>query len=152
MKWLILFAVTLTACAPCRLLSTDMRDSTRIITTERIVERLVRDTVRIEIPAQGEVRTVRDTASRLENDYALSVSRINPDGTLYHGLWTKPQTRPAIIDRKDTERIRTDTIYINKAKTNVVKVPRDLTWWQRVRLNGFWVLFLILVVFIKLKH
>ncbi|MEG2061854.1 MAG: hypothetical protein RRY33_08375, partial [Alistipes sp.] len=139
----VILLIGLTACAPCRLLNTDTRDSTRIITTERVVERLVRDTVRIEIPAQSEVRTVRDTASRLENDYARSEARINPDGTLYHGLWTKPQTRPTIIDRKETERIRTDTIYINKAKTDVVEVPRDLTWWQRVRLKGFWVLLLI---------
>lgn len=146
MKWIILIiAAGLTACCPCRHLATEHRDSLRTVTNTQYIERMVRDTIYLDIPAQSEVHTV-DSVSHLVNDYATSDARINPDGTLYHDLRTKPQTRPVSIEVKEVERIRTDTIFISEIKTNTVEVKRPPTWWQRVQMYGCWVLLGLLLI------
>ena len=52
------------------------------------------DTVFFNVPEQKAERTVKDSTSFLENDFASSLARINPDGSLFHTLNTKPQEKP----------------------------------------------------------
>ena len=140
-------------CCPCRNLitETDRQDSTRVeVRTQTI---LVPDTVFVEIPAQTAERETRDSVSRLENDYASSEARINPDGSLYHDLRTKPQKKPVEfqkpVERRDStvyrERVKTETV------TETVEVPRQLTWFQKTSIYGFWaaIIFLMIVYTIK---
>lgn len=93
----------------------------------------VTDTVTIEIPAQSAERTTQDSISHLENDYAESDARINPDGTLYHSLNTKPQKKPIEyqkpIEHRDSVRVE----YRDKEveKEIPVEVERDFTWWEK---------------------
>lgn len=93
---LLLIALLLTACGTPKKLTTTQQDSTRIEIRETVI--YVPDTVFVEIPAQTAERTTQDSTSHLENDYALSDARINPDGSLYHDLKTKPQEKPVPIE------------------------------------------------------
>ena len=62
----------------------------------KVVERTVykRDTVRIHVPQQVSVAKVKDSTSRLENDWAVSTAHVYRDGTLWHRLETKAGPRP----------------------------------------------------------
>lgn len=102
---------------------------TKIIHAETI------DTVFITPPAQSAERTTPEKKSHLETDYAESDARINEDGTLTHTLKNKTQPKPVPVKNS------TDTIYVDR---NVevpvpievpVEVERELTWWQKTRLN-----------------
>lgn len=103
--------------------------NTRIIHTESI------DTVFIEVPAQSAERTTPEKTSHLETDYAESDARINEDGTLSHSLKNKPTKHPVPVKNS------TDTIYVDKVieKPVPVEVPkeveRELTWWEKTRLD-----------------
>ena len=111
-------------------------DSVRVeVRTETVY---VPDTVYIEIPAQVAERTTRDSASHLENDYAMSDARINTDGTLYHDLRTKPQEIPVEVEMSIE---RHDSIvykYKDRTVTETVEVERKLSWWQQTQIYGFW--------------
>jgi hypothetical protein len=100
----------------------------------------------IEIPAQTAERTTADSTSHLENDYATSDAKINPDGTLYHNLNTKPQTKPVPTDKKIERRdsIVYQAKYIDREIT--VEVERHLSWWEKTQIYGFWAVIVIMVI------
>ena len=125
------------------------RDSTWVEVRTQIIH--VPDTVYLEIPPQKSERTTADSTSHLENDYAVSDARINPDGTLFHNLNTKPQRKPLPTEK---EIIRNDSIvykdrYVNKTVTK--EVPRKLTIFQRVQMYGFWILAVLFIAFLRKK-
>lgn len=147
---ILLFALLLLgACSTTRQLSsqaTNERDSIRIEYRERIVS--VPDTVFVEIPAQTAERTTLDSTSHLENDYAESDARINPDGTLFHSLDTKPQMKP-VPTEKQIE-YRDSTVYRDRIKTETVTetkyVERSLSWWERTQIYGFWLALAVIAI------
>lgn len=146
---LLLIALLLTACGTPKKLTTTQQDSTRIEIRETVI--YVPDTVFVEIPAQTAERTTQDSTSHLENDYALSDARINPDGSLYHDLKTKPQEKPVPVEkpveRKDSIIYRTQ--YIDREVT--VEVERELSWWEKTQIYGFWGLVVILLIVYRKK-
>ena len=146
---LLLIALLLTACGTPKKLTTTQQDSTRIEIRETVI--YVPDTVFVEIPAQTAERTTQDSTSHLENDYALSDARINPDGSLYHDLKTKPQEKPVPIEkpveRKDSIIYRTQYIY----REVTVEVERELSWWEKTQIYGFWGLVVILLIVYRKK-
>lgn len=146
---LLLIALLLTACGTPKKLTTTQHDSTRIEIRENTV--YVRDTIFFEVPAQTAERTTQDSTSHLENDYALSDARINPDGSLYHDLKTKPQKKPVPFDKpvekKDSIIYRTQ--YIDREVT--VEVERELSWWEKTQIYGFWGLVVILIIVYRKK-
>lgn len=156
MKQIIGFAIVallmMTGCSPCRnvISSDNQQDSVRVEVRERTI--LVPDTVIIEIPPQTAERTTPDSLSFLENDYAESTARINPDGTLFHQLNTKPQKKPVGIDKP--VQMRDSLVYrdrlINRTKT--VQVARKLTWWQQTQIYGFWGLTISVVLLYTIKR
>lgn len=137
---LIILLAVMTACCPCRHLTTSTRDSVRvetIIRTERVP-----DTVFVEVPVERERQTVRDTTSHLETSFAVSDARINPDGSLFHSLENKPQSRPVPTEKEVI--YRDSIIYRDRTTTDIVEVERKLTWWQQTKMRGFWVLLVVL--------
>lgn len=148
---LLLLTFIIGGCTSSRRLSENVhqQDSVDVRVETRI--EYVPDTVFIEIPAQTSERETADSTSHLENDYATSDARINPDGTLYHNLKTKPQKKPVEfekpVERKDSVIYKTKTV----TKTKIEKVPRDLTWWQKTQIYGFWVILFILVIVYRKK-
>lgn len=139
--------VALCACCHCKHLATTERqvssDSTRIEYRERLIH--VPDTVTVTIPAQTAERTTFDSLSHLENDYAESDARINADGSLFHSLNTKPRD----MDVPTTKEVhqRDSIIYrdrwLQKTITKTVKVEKELSWWGRTQIYGFWLLLLV---------
>lgn len=148
---LLLLTFIIGGCASSRRLSENVhqRDSVDV----RVVTRIeyVPDTVFVEIPAQASERETADSTSHLENDYATSDARINPDGTLYHDLKTKPQKKPVNIERpveyRDSIVYRTKTVI----ETKTEQIPRELTWWQNTQIYSFWVILFIFVIVYRKK-
>jgi len=127
------------------------RDSVRVEYRERTV--FVPDTVYFEIPRQIAERTAADSTSHLENDYASSDARLNPDGTLTHTLNTKPQFKPVPTERKIE--YRDSIIYRDKAvkvdNTVTENVPRPLSWWEQTQIYGFWAAIAIVAIIYRKK-
>ncbi len=154
---IILTALLLTACAASRKSSTESsvlgRDSVRIEYRERTV--LVPDTVYIEIPAQTAERTTPDSVSHLENDFAESDARINQDGSLYHNLKTKPQTKPVPTDKeiqyRDSIVYRDRILKVKDKVVETVEVEKKLSWFQKTEIGGFWALLLLLAIIYRKK-
>ena len=144
-------AAALAACCPCRHLttSTGTRDSVRVETLVRT--EYVPDTVFVEVPVESERQTVRDTVSHLETSFAVSDAAITPDGSLSHSLANKPQKRPAAVEKEVV--YRDSIVYRDRAVEAVktVEVERELTWWQRTQMRGFWVLLAALAVAYRKK-
>lgn len=146
-------ALLLIACRTSRPIETQayQRDSVRVEYRERTV--FVPDTVFFEIPAQSSERTTADSSSHLENDYATSDARINPDGTLYHTLKSKPQAKP-VPTQKPIE-YRDNIIYrdrVNDNKRVITKyVPYKLSWWEQTQIYGFWIFIAFLGIVYRKK-
>lgn len=108
----------------------------------KVVERTVykRDTVRIHVPQQVAVAQVKDSISRLENDWAVSTAHVYRDGTLRHTLETKAGTRP--IETETPIVYRDSIVYRDQEvrKTEVREVEKPLGKWQKRQIAGFWVL------------
>lgn len=108
----------------------EARDSVRV--EERVREIKVTDTLFVEVPMQKESTTVRDSMSHLENDYAISDARINPDGSLYHSLETKPRTDT--LSREVGVQVRDSIVYREKVVPKIVPVEKELNWFVRMRI------------------
>lgn len=121
--------------------STIQQDSVSVEVRDRV--EYVTDTVVVEIPYISERVTTRDTLSRIENAYAISEAIVEGD-YLTHTLATKPQLREVQIK---TPRLRRDSIIYRYANREVeVTVERQLTFAQKIQLNGFWFMLLAVVI------
>lgn len=98
----------------------------------------VHDTLYHDVPSQTAQVITHDSVSQLENDYAVSVVSLNKDGTLTHKLNTKPQSVPVPFE-KPVE-TKTQTIYKDREVKIPVPVEKELSAWQKFRLQSFWVL------------
>ncbi len=119
----------------------------------KVVERTVykRDTVRIHVPQQVAVAQVKDSTSRLENDWAVSTAHVYRDGTLRHTLETKAGTRPI---ETETPIVYRDSIAyrdreVEKEVTKEVEKP--LGKWQKRQIAGFWVLAVAVLGYVGIK-
>lgn len=134
---LLICLLLLTSCRTHRHLASDSRDSVRVETVIRT--EYVPDTIVVEIPVERMMQIAEDS-SHLETVYAVSDAFLRSDGRLYHTLENKAGKRPIEV-RKEVV-YRDSIVYRDRAvtKTEIKEVPRELTWWQRTRLKGFWVL------------
>ena len=131
---LMTFAVALLLFSSCRtgrqVVVVEARDSVRV--EERVREIKVTDTLFVEVPMQKESTTVRDSMSHLENDYAISDARINPDGSLSHSLETKHRTDT--LSREVGVQVRDSIIYREKVVPKIYPVEKELNWFVRMRI------------------
>lgn len=128
---IVLFALPLVACSPKIVPTVTTKDSVRV----EIHERIVRDTVSVEIPVEVEKVVTRDTVSFLKNTYAKSEAVVS-GGFLYHSLESIPK-----FIRVPVEVSVTDTVFIEKSAVKsktTVEVEKPLSWWQKARLRAFW--------------
>ena len=109
-------------------------------------ERIVRDTVNYTLPVIIEKNVTEDTVSVIENEYAKTAAVVH-GGKLSHDLQTKPK-----VIRVPVEVPVRDTVYVEKKSdvtttTVEVKVPRDLTSWEvlKLELKG-WLVFSALIL------
>lgn len=116
-----------------------IRDSVRVEYRERIV----RDTVRYDVPPETERIVTRDTSSRLENSLAVSEAVVS-GGFLTHSLRTKPQKIAVPVEIPVS-----DTLVIYRQERidpEIVEVEKELTLRQRAALATWWWLLLLAVV------
>ena len=106
------------------------KDSIRI--EERVREIKVTDTLIVEVPAQSAERTTADSTSHLENDYAVSDARVNPDGSLSHSLETKPRTDT--LTQELSVQAKDSIIYREKVVPKIYPVEKALNWFVRMRI------------------
>ena len=121
------FAAMMTGCSPKVIVQKE------VVTEYR--DRIVHDTTTVEIPYEVEKVVTRDTASHLENTYAKSDAVVS-GGFLSHSLESRPQ-----IIKVPVEVHVTDTL-IKEAEihTETVEVEKPLSWWQKFRIDAFWLL------------
>lgn len=145
------FAVALLLFPSCRtgrqVVVVEARDSVRI--EERVREIKVTDTLFVEVPMQKESTTVRDSMSHLENDYAISDARINPDGSLSHSLETKHRTDT--LSREVGVQVRDSIVYREKVVPKIVPVEKGLSDWQKIQIRGFWIFLILTSVYIIIR-
>lgn len=132
--WAVCF-VCLVSCRSVKYVPVESHDSTRIETRTEVV--YVTDSIYITIPEQSAERVTGDNVSILENDFAISVARIDSAGMLHHTLDSKPQELPVEVEKKE---VRTDSVvYIEKHVPQPypveVEVEKELTWWQQARMK-----------------
>ena len=120
------------------------------IKTETVTEyrdRVVHDTTTFTIEKESEKIMTRDTASRLENKYAKSEAIVS-GGFLSHSLESKPQ-----VIKVPFEVHVTDTLYLEKeSELRTEYVEKELTWWQKTKINGFWVLLFSWMIYFIVKY
>lgn len=148
---IFLFIATVMLFSSCRtgrqVVVVEGKDSIRI--EERVREIKVTDTLFVEVPMQKESTTVRDSMSHLENDYAISDARINPDGSLYHSLETKPRTDT--LSREVGVQVRDSIVYREKVVPKIVPVEKGLSNWQKIQIRGFWIFLILTSVYIIIR-
>ena len=119
----------------------------------KVVERTVykRDTVRIHVPQQVSVAQVKDSTSRIENDWAVSTAHVYGNGTLWHELKTKAGPRP--IETETPIVYRDSIVYRDREvrKTEVREVEKPLGKWQKRQIAGFWVLAVAVLGYVGVK-
>ena len=145
---LLICLLLLTSCGAHRHLTSDSRDSVRVETVVRT--EYIRDTIEVEIPVERTVQIAEDS-SHLETVYAVSDAFLRSDGRLFHTLENKAGKRPVETVREVV--YRDSIVYRDRAvtKTEVKEVPRELTWWQKTQMKGFWVLLLASVIACRKK-
>lgn len=129
----VFIAIVLLLFSSCRtgkIVVVEGKDSIRI--EERVREIKVTDTLFVAVPMQKESTTVRDSMSHLENDYAISDARINPDGSLSHSLETKHRTDT--LSREVGVQVRDSIIYREKVIPKIYPVEKELNWFVRMRI------------------
>lgn len=145
----LFLAFLLCSCGAGKHLPVQMESRDSVRTVVREVTRYIRDTIIMTISAQTAENTTRDTSSHLETDYAESDARINPDGSLYHSLKNKEQEKPIPVDVPVTQ--KDSIVYKDRYLYEKVKVPRDLTAWQKWQIRSFWILLSVTAVYVLRK-
>lgn len=146
----VFIAIVLLLFSSCRtgkIVVVEGKDSIRI--EERVREIKVTDTLFVEVPMQKESTTVRDSMSHLENDYAISDARINPDGSLSHSLETKHRTDT--LSREVGVQVRDSIVYREKVVPKIVPVEKGLSDWQKIQIRGFWIFLILTSVYIIIR-
>lgn len=134
-----LLAVLVTSCGSSRhaVTSIETHDSTKVeVRTERI-EHI--DTIYVELPRQVERIVTQDTTSRLENDYAVSEARVEA-GMLHHTLETKAAKIPVPVKSTIEKKYSVTTNSKSEVEKEKVYIEKELTAWQKFKMNGFWIL------------
>ena len=133
----------LVSCSPriVEKIVTDVRDTTIV----EIHERVVHDTVSVEIPVIIEHNVTPADSSHLENEYAVSDAYIK-DGLLHHSLRTKGGKIEVPIDIPVVDTTTTHNHYENHedVHSEIREVEKPLSKWKSFKLDSFWWLILMI--------
>ena len=113
-----------------------------------IRERIVHDTVKVDIPVYVEENVTKDDSSHLENPFAISDAWIR-DGLLHHSLRTRGGTIDVPVDVHVADTAISHESYEKKDSiyTKEVYVEKELTWAQKAKIRAFpWILLAAVVL------
>ena len=136
----LLLLLAASACSTVRQLPT-VTDSTKV--EVRVVEKIVRDTAWIELPASMEKVQTLDTISVLENKYAKSEASVH-SGFLAHSLEVKPVREPVSVEAREI--VRDSIIFRDRVQMQTIEVERKLTWWQSLKMKTGGVALLVIAL------
>ena len=136
----LLLLLAASACSTVRQLPT-VTDSTKV--EVRVMEKIVRDTAWIELPAIVEKVQTLDTISVLENKYAKSEASVH-SGFLAHSLEVKPVREPVSVEAREI--VRDSIIFRDRVQTQTIEVERKLTWWQSLKMKAGSVALLVIAL------
>lgn len=117
------------------------------------VEKLVKDTVSIEIPGDT-VRVVAQDSSYLETKYSISEAKIDSVGRLYHSLINKDiKIDKEIVYKEVEKRVEVEKEVPVEVEVPVKYVPDYYKWINGIfwGLIGLFVIFIVLKVYFKFK-
>ena len=137
----LLLLLAASACGTVRTLP--VQDSTRV--EVRVEKEIVTDTAWVELPVIVERVVTLDTASVLENRYAVSEAVVS-GGRLSHSLATKGVREPVKVEKEIV--YRDSLVYRDRVVREEVKVEKQLSWWQRVKMKtgGVCLLAILLII------
>lgn len=123
---LILLMVLAAGCSPKLqpVVKTEIRTEYR--------DRMVHDTVAVEMPPKMEERTVTvERSSHLENEWASSDASVDSLGLLHHSLETLPHKImiPVTVPVHDTLRLEAETITLTEYVEKPLKWPQKTLMW-----------------------
>ena len=136
----LLLLLAASACSTVRQFPT-VTDSTKV--EVHVVEKIVRDTAWIELPAIMEKVQTLDTISVLENKYAKSEASVH-SGFLAHSLEVKPVREPVSVEAREI--VRDSIIFRDRVQTQTIEVERKLTWWQSLKMKAGGVALLVIAL------
>lgn len=117
------------------------------------VEKLVKDTVSIEIPGDT-VRVVAQDSSYLETKYSISEAKIDSVGRLHHSLINKDiKIDKEIVYKEIEKRVEVEKEVPVEVEVPVKYVPDYYKWINGIfwGLIGLFVIFIVLKVYFKFK-
>ena len=148
MRWCVLASVLLVlmliliGCGARQKAPPSQSEVRRDSVSTKVVERTIykHDTVRLHVPYQVATAKVKDSTSRLENDWAVSTAHVYADGTLQHSLETK--AGPRQMETETPIIYRDSIVYRDRdvRKVELRMVEKPLTPWQKKQIADFWIL------------
>lgn len=108
-------------------------------------ERIVHDSVDVQLPDVLQERTTPDTVSVLQNTYARSTAVVH-DGLLSHDLQTFPQIIRIPVTYPVHELATWQKNTVNRTVTEYIEIEKKLTGWQRFWIRSGQVLWCIVMI------
>ena len=101
----------------------------------RVETIFIHDTLKVTVPKQDVSNNTKESTSHLETDFAVSDASIDSTGTLHHTLSNKagdvPVPTKTPVHSKDSIVYHDREVEVPKPYPVEIKVPRELTWWQK---------------------
>ena len=143
----MLAAVILLGCCPCRHLQSIQRDTVAVIIRDSVY---LHDTTLLWSPPDESSQAIADTSSHLETSLAESDAAII-DGRLVHSIRNRCESIVP-INVTIPYKVHSESRESLSERTVVKEVPRELTWWQVlwVRLGQICTGCLLICVAVKL--
>ncbi len=127
----ILVVFGATSCCPRGAAVRSFRgDSVRVERSVELVERWRDTTVYLSVPAENREALRRDS-SLLETSVAVSLARIEADGSLFHSLRNREQTKPVVVPVKDIRLTEKRDSVVVREMVREIAVAAPLSWWQK---------------------
>lgn len=104
----------------------------------KYVERLVRDTLWVDVPAETATNVTPADSSHIETNLAASDAWVDPQGLLHHTLNNKAQSVPVPYQRPQVDVEKTTKTTEAETIKEPVYIEKPLTAWQTFRLEAFW--------------
>ena len=121
----MLAAVILFGCCPCKHLQSIQRDTVAVIIRDSVY---LHDTTLLWSPPDESSRAIADTGSHLETSLAESDAAII-DGRLVHSIRNRSESIVP-INVTIPYRVHSESRESLSEHTVVKEAPRELTWWQ----------------------
>ena len=121
----MLAAVILFGCCPCKHLQTLQRDTVAVIVRDSVY---LHDTTLLWSPPDESSQVIADTSSHLETSLAESDAAII-NGRLIHSIRNRSESIVP-INVTIPYKVHSESRESLSERTAIKEVPRELTWWQ----------------------